>query len=88
MFDFVKGTSSIDNIFHISHVDLIDLGFGIYFFLQVKYCSWFKTKMEFSLTSISVVVGVWMSKNENQAGIYFHNNKEDQKLVKISISQK
>ena len=58
MFYFVKGTSNIDNIFHISHMDLIDLVFGIYFFLQVKFYSWFKTKMKFSLVPISTIVGV------------------------------
>ena len=68
--------------------------FGLQYiiFLQVKYClsvnsSWvFKTKTKFSLASNSAIVGVYMSKNENDIGNYFHNNKEHQKLVKISIS--
>ena len=69
--------------------------FGLWYiiFLQVKYClsvnssKVFKTKTKFSLASNSAIVGVYMSKNQNDTGNYFHNNKEHQKLVKISISE-
>ena len=59
MFYFVKGALNIGNIYHISHMDLIDSVFGIKLLLQVKYCSWvFKTKMKFSLALNSAIVGV------------------------------
>ena len=68
------------HFFRISHMDLIDSVFGIYFFLQVKYCSWvFKTNMEFSLAPNSAIADdISMNKNENHTGNYLHKNKEHQ----------
>ena len=93
VFYFVKGTSNIDNMFHISHIDLIDSVFGIIFLIsevvpQGKVLLGLQDQNK-SFPSVKFRYRLCLNEqNENHSSDYFHRNSENQKLVKIYISRK
>ena len=85
--------SNIDNIFNISHMDLIDSVFGIILLTSEVLP---QGKLLLGLQDQNKIVPdvnfgcCWClnEQNENHSGDYFHNSCENQKLVKIPISRK